>query len=120
LEQAKAVALILAMTLLSGMADARGFVHASRIWQEGGARWDEVGKSAFAFVIGIAIYMRSLKDMKQIGIVSPEIQTVVWFSVTIAGVALASGRAFRWPLIDQAVAVLVLAGVGWLMFRSAG
>jgi len=118
LERAKAVALILAMTLVSGIADAQGFIHADRIWQGGKARWDEVGKSALGFIIGIAVYWRSLKHMKHLGILSPETQTIVWFSVTIAGVALVSGKAFRWPLVDQAVALVVLSGVGWLMVRA--
>ncbi|MEO8212389.1 MAG: hypothetical protein ABI560_04320 [Myxococcales bacterium] len=119
MEQAKTIALILAMTLASGISDAQGFIHADRIWQDGRPRWDEVGKSALGFIVGIGIYWRSLKHMKQIGIPSPEIQTIVWFSVTIVGVALVSGKAVRWPIVDQAVALAVLAGVGWLMFRSA-
>jgi hypothetical protein len=119
-EQAKNVALILAMTLVSGVADARGFIHADRIWAGGKVRWEEVGKSALGFIVGIAIYWRSLKHMKQLGVLSPEVQTIIWFSVTIVGVAVISGRAFRWPLVDQVVALLVLAGVGWLMFRAPG
>lgn len=108
------------MTLVSGIADARGFIHADRIWADGQVRWAEVGKSALGFIVGIAIYWRSLKHVKQLGIFSPEVQTIVWFSVTIVGVAVLSGRAFRWPLADQAVALVVLAGVGWLMFRASG
>lgn len=121
MEHVKSIALILAMTLLSGIADARGFIHADRIWgADGHMRWAELGKSALGFIIGIALYWRCLKHVKQLGILSPEVQTIVWFSVTIIGVAVISGRAFRLPLVDQAVALVVLAGVGWLMFRAPG
>jgi len=36
------------------------------------------------------------------------------------GVATISGRVFSWPLLDQGVAVAVLVGIGWLIFRTSG
>jgi hypothetical protein len=30
-----------------------------------------------------------------------------------------SGRFFSWPRLEQAVAVLVLVGLGWLLARTA-
>jgi hypothetical protein len=119
IEQAKLLGLILGLTLISGIADAQGFIHAARIWQEGKLHWGELGKSGLGFSVGIAVYWVSLKYMREVGVVTPEIQTLIWFGVTIVGVALVSGRVFLWPVRDQVVAVGVLAGIGWLLFRTA-
>ena len=51
---------------------------------------------------------------------APEMQTLIWFSVTILGVAIISKNFFRWQTIDQIVGVVVLAGVAWLMIRTGG
>jgi len=58
--------------------------------------------------------------MNAAGIVAPEIQTLIWFSITILGVAIISRSFFRWQTIDQLVGVAVLAGVAWLMVRTGG
>jgi divalent metal cation (Fe/Co/Zn/Cd) transporter len=47
------------------------------------------------------------------------VQTLFWFSATIVGVALLSGRILEWPRVDQLVAAGVLAGIGWLVYRGA-
>ena len=120
LEQARLLGLIVAITLISGIADAQGFVHAAKIWQAGKLTWGELGKSALGFGIGITTYWLSLRYMSELGIVTPEIQTIVWFGVTLVGVALVSGRVFAWPLLEQGVAVAVLLGIGWLLFRTGG
>ena len=46
-----------------------------------------------------------------------EIQTAVWFAMTIIGVVIFSGRFFIWPRLEQFVAVLV--GLGWLLVRTS-
>jgi hypothetical protein len=117
LEQSKLMALIVGITVASGLFDAQGFIHAAKIWQDGVVVWSEVGKSALYWGAGICLYCVSLKFMIELQIVSPEIQTVAWFGVTIVGVGLASGRFFSWEPVDQAVAMGVLAGLGWLLFR---
>jgi hypothetical protein len=38
--------------------------------------------------------------------------------VTIVGVAIVSGRFLAWRVGDQALAVAVLAGLGWLLVRN--
>ena len=120
LERVKVVVLIVAVTLVSGVADARGFIHASKIWQDDRLVWSELGKSAIGFLAGIAAYWLSLRYMKALGVMTPEIQTLIWFGVTMIGVAVISGRVLRWPLLDQGVAVAVLVGLGWLIYRSPG
>lgn len=117
-EQAKSLGLIVGITLVSGIADAQGFLHAAKIWPDGALSGSELGKSAIGFSIGIATYWLSLKYMRNLGVVAPEIQTLIWFGVTLVGVAIASGKIFRWPLREQGVALIVLVGIGWLLYRS--
>ena len=63
-------------------------------------------------------YWASLRFMHRVGIVSPELQTAIWFAATIIGVAVMSGRFGRWPIPDQLVACAVTLGLCWLLFRS--
>ena len=114
------ILLIIFFTLLSGFGDAQGFLHSSRIWQNGGFVWQEAVKSMSGFLFGIVMFWFGLRWLGQLGVVSAEIQTLLWFGVTIIGVALLSGHFARWERVDQAVAVAVLAGIGWLLFRSGG
>jgi hypothetical protein len=113
------VLLILAFTLLSGLADAAGFVYASRVWSDGRFMWVEALKCVAGFQFGMLMYWLALWKLSAHGIVSVEIQTLFWFVVTIVGVALLNGRVFSWAPLDQAVAACVLAGVMFLMYRGA-
>lgn len=119
-EQIKLLFIIIVISVLSGLADSQGFIHASKIWANNKLVWNEVGKSALGFAIGITLYWIVLKYMNAAGIVAPEIQTLIWFSITILGVAVISRSFFRWQTIDQLVGIAVLAGVAWLMVRTGG
>jgi hypothetical protein len=119
-EQVKLLLIITVISVLSGLADSQGFIHASKIWVNNKWVWNEVGKSALGFAVGITLYWIVLKYMHAAGIVAPEIQTLIWFSITILGVALISRSFFRWQTIDQIVGVAVLAGVGWLLVCTGG
>jgi hypothetical protein len=77
----------------------------------------ELGKSALGFSVGIGSYWLAAKYFNEFGVLAPETQTLIWFGATIAGVAFISGQFLRWQAIDQAVAVVVLLGVAWLLFR---
>jgi len=110
--------IVVALTVISGFGDAQGFIHAANIWQNGRLAWDALAKSALGFAFGISMYWIALRWMKEIGIVSAEIQTLAWFAVTIIGVALASGNFVKWQVSEQVVAVVVLVGIGWLMLRT--
>lgn len=119
-EQVRLWLIIMVITVLSGIADSQGFVHAAKVWANDKLIWGEVGKSALGFAIGISLYWIVIKYMNAAGIAAPEIQTLVWFSITILGVAIISRNFFRWQAIDQIVGVAVLAGVAWLMVRTGG
>ena len=110
--------LVLVLITLSGFADSLGFVYAAKIWQNGTLSWPDVGRSALGWVVGITLYVISLKYMARLGVTSAEIQTAVWFAMTIIGVVIFSGRFFSWPRLEQSVAVLVLVGLGWLLVRT--
>lgn len=113
------LALVLALSCLSGFADARGFVHASRMWRADGLVWLELVRSAIAFAAGVAVYWVATRFMHGLGIAAAEVQAMIWFTATIVGVALASGRLGAWPVLDQVVAISVIVGVGWLMVRQS-
>jgi len=94
-----------------------GFVYAAQIWRQDALSWADLGKSALGWGVGITLYVVSLRYMARLGVTSVEIQTAVWFAMTIIGVVIFSGKFFSWPRLEQMVAVLVLVGLGWLMVR---
>ncbi|MCB0191965.1 MAG: hypothetical protein KDJ65_08475 [Anaerolineae bacterium] len=110
--------IVLVLLMLSGFADSLGFVYASKIWQPDGLLWTNLGKSALGWGFGIALYIVSLRFIARLGVTSAEIQTAVWFAVTIIGVVIFNRQFFSWPRLEQTVAVLVLVGLGWLLVRT--
>lgn len=112
------IILIITFTLLSGFGDAQGFIHASKVWQAGQFVWAEAAKSALSFQFGVFMFWLAIRYLKQFGVVLPEVQTLLWFGVTIVGVALLSGKVAQWQRIDQFVGIGVLAGIGWLLFHT--
>ena len=110
--------LVLVLIVLSGFADSLGFVYAAKIWQAGAVSWPDFGRAWLGWVVGITLYVVSLRYMAPLGVTSAEMQTAVWFAMTIIGVVIFSGRFFSWPRVEQVVAILVLAGLGWLLVRT--
>ena len=111
--------LILALLALSGFADSYGFFYASKIWQGGVLSWPALGKSALGWTVGISLYVVALRPMASAGVTSAEVQTTVWFAMTIVGVVILSGRFFHWPRLDQAVGLTVVMALGWLLARTS-
>jgi hypothetical protein len=112
--------LILVLLALSGVADSLGFFYASKIWQSGLLSWAYLAKSALGWAVGISLYIVALRPMSTVGVTSAEMQTAVWFAMTIIGVVVFSGRFFTWPWLDQTIAVLVVVALGWLLVRTGG
>jgi hypothetical protein len=119
-EQVKLLVFITGITLISGIGDSQGFIHAAKMWQNGKIVWDEFSKSALGFVVGIGTYWLAVKYLDEFGVFATETQTLIWFGVTIIGVALISRKFFAWEMIDQVVAIFVFLGVSWLLFRTGG
>lgn len=111
-----AVAALL-ITVASGYADSRGFIHASEMWRGDGLNTGELLRSAIGFATGIALFWVALRFATRAGVVTPEIQTFGWFLVTIVGVAIATGSVAEWPAVDRLLAVGVAAGFGVLLLR---
>lgn len=116
-DKIRSVVLIISLTLLSGFFDARGFYHAANIWQKGRLIWESLFQSFIGFSIGIMSYWIVIKYLKEVGIVMPELQTLIWFVVAIIGVAFLSGHFFHWQRIDQFISLGIVFGLGWLLFR---
>ncbi len=110
--------LVVVLLLLCGAGDALGFVYAGKAWQSGRFVWSEGFKAAISFQFGMVMYLLTLRELAHHGVMSTEIQTMVWFGATIIGVAIVSGQLLRWQAIDQLVAIVVLAGIGWLACRT--
>ncbi len=51
MEQVGAYIIIALLTIFLGVADAQGFLHAARIWQNGSVIWDELGRSALGWLM---------------------------------------------------------------------
>jgi hypothetical protein len=111
--------LAVGIAIVSGVGDSQGLVHAARMWQGGRLVPHELVKSALGFGIGTGGYWLSVKYLQALGVLAPETQTLIWFSVTLLGVALVSGRFLRWQTHDQMVAVVVLLGLCWLVCRTS-
>lgn len=111
-------AIIFALTLISGFCDSQGFVHSALIWQDGKLIWRELGLAALNYSLGIGLFWLSQPSLRALGLSSPELQSILWFSVVIIGVAIASGKFFTWQRLDQVVGVVVLVGIAWLLFRT--
>jgi len=110
--------IVLVLIVLSGFLDSLGFVYASKVWQKDTLSWIDLAKSAAGWWGGITMYVLSLRFMARLGVTSAELQTIVWFAMTIIGVVIISGKFLGWPRLEQAVAVLVLIGLGWLLART--
>jgi hypothetical protein len=111
--------IVLVLIVLSGFADSLGFVYAAKIWERDTLSWPALGKSFAGWWIGISLYVVALRYLARLGVTSAEMQTAVWFAMTIIGVVIFSGRFFSWPRLEQAVAILVLTGLGWLLVRTS-
>ena len=112
------VLLVFALWVGSGLADSQGFVHASRMWRQDRVVWQECARSAVGFAAGIVMYWLSLRYASRLGIVSAEAQTIVWFAITVVGVAVVNGKFSEWAMLDRLIALVVASGLGWLMVRA--
>jgi hypothetical protein len=66
------IVLLIVLTLISGGADAQGFVHAANIWQGGKLIWPEVMKSALGFAVGIVMYWICIRFLQDFRIFHPK------------------------------------------------
>lgn len=119
LEKYAVAVLVVGLTLLAGFCDSRGFLHASALWDSGRVVWPELMKSAAGYALGVLFYWLAIRFLPRLDLaLSTEVQTLGWFCVTIVGVSLSSGELSKWSTVDILAAVLVIVGLGWLLFRG--
>src|ERR1700749_15628 len=107
--------LVLLLTVLSGLMDARGFVFAGRAWPEGQIDWTAVGQSLLAFFAGISLYIGAVRFMQTMGLNAVALQSGIWFVATAIGIAAMDGTVTQWTRLQQLVALVVMAGLAWLI-----
>jgi len=112
--------LVIAITLVSGILDARGFLHAGRAWPQGSIDVREVALSLAFFGGGISLYVIAVRFMQNLGVGSAALQTAVWFIVTAVALAVFDGSIAQWTRTQQVVGALLAIGLGWLVVTTAG
>ena len=113
------LALVLVLTGLSGLLDARGFMFAARSWPAGLLDWRIALAAILSFLGGLSCYVLAVRFMHGLGVSSVAIQTGIWFIVTAVGVALMDGSISSWTRTQQLVAIAVTLGIGWLAATTA-
>jgi hypothetical protein len=111
--------MITGLTIAAGVFDALAFTYSAGMWQGGRLVWGQASRAAASFALGIALYWGAVRYLGEAGVVLPEIQTLIWFAVTVIGVTILGGRFFHWPLLDQIVAANALISLGWLIRRTS-
>ena len=111
--------LITSLMIASGVFDSLAFTYSSRMWQEGRLMFEPASKAAVSFAIGIGLYWAGIRYLGEAGVVLPEIQTLIWFGVTIIGVAILGGRLPQWHFVDQIIGANVIISLGWLITRTS-
>jgi hypothetical protein len=107
--------LVLLLTVLSGVMDARGFVYAGRAWPGGQLDWTAVGQSLLAFFAGISLYIGAVRFMQAMGLNAVALQSGIWFVATAIGIAALDGSVTEWSRPQQAVGLVVMGGLAWLI-----
>ena len=113
----KYLILSLCLIVVAGMADAQGFIHASKSWDRGRPVRKELARTALGFTCAISLYLLTVRYLQKVGIALPEVQLILWFATTTIGVSALSGQFFKWRKSDRVVAIGVLVGIAWLLIR---
>ncbi|MFT3904927.1 MAG: hypothetical protein QM718_01295 [Steroidobacteraceae bacterium] len=110
--------MVFALTVLSGIMDARGFNFAPQAWNQGQLRPSMALLAIGCFLAGLMLYIVAVRFMQVLGVGSAAIQTAIWFVVTAIGVGALDGSVGQWTRLQQLVALLVVLGLGWLVVTT--
>jgi len=113
------IALIFLLTALSAYFDAKGFVYAAQSWKAGSIVFSTALLSLVNFIVGVTLYILSIGFQQRAGVQSAALQSIFWFAMTVVGIALLDGTIAEWSVSQRAVAVIVSAGIGWLLVSTA-
>ncbi len=108
-------ALVLLLTVLSGVMDARGFVYASRAWPRGRLDVRLAAASVLAFLAGLCLYIGSVRFMRDLGVNAVTLQSAIWLVVTAVGLAIMDGSILQWTRTQKVVAVVIACALTWLI-----
>ena len=100
------------------MADAYGFNEASRIWREGSPSKMALVRSGIGYASGMVLYWLGLRFISESGVMSASVQTLIWFVVTIIGVAAISGDFREWDVGTFILAVVAIFAVAGLLIKA--
>lgn len=114
------ISLVCLFTVISASSDAYAFVHAAEIWRDGRVVWPELMRSTLGFAVGVAGYFMAVRFLGELGVRAAEVQTLLWFVVTIVGVAVASGEFARWGPVDRGVGIGCVVAICWLLIKGRG
>jgi len=117
--QFRLTVVITVFTVAAGVFDALAFHYSASMWQSGRLVVAQTAKAAASFALGIAMYWVAIRYLGEAGVVLPEIQTLIWFAVTIVGVTILGGRFLTLPVLDQLAAATALLSLGWLIVRTS-
>ena len=109
--------IIIILAIIGGFAESQGYIHASKVWDKGKLVWYHVTMSTLGYVIGTILLFAVIRLLQEAKIFSAELQTIIWFTTTMLGVALVSGKYFSWPLAEKVVSLFIIIGIGWLLIR---
>ncbi|HEV7606127.1 MAG TPA: hypothetical protein VGO61_02260 [Steroidobacteraceae bacterium] len=104
-----------ALTVASGVLDARGFVYASRTWPDGQLDVKMGLASLLSFIGGVSVYVLAVRFMQSAGILGVALQSAIWFVITAVGIAAMDGTLVQWSRTQQVVGVAVAVALGWLI-----
>jgi hypothetical protein len=107
--------IVLVLTLLSGLMDAKGFVYAARAWPEGRLDLRFATASMLSFFAGLSLYIASVRFMKGVGVNAVALQSGIWFVITAVGIAVMDGSVLQWSRSQKIVALVVAGGLAWLL-----
>jgi hypothetical protein len=110
---------VIALTAVSGLLDARGFLYASRAWPAGQIDLRMAGLSVLCFAVGLSCYVLAVRFIQAMGVTGVALQSALWFIVTAVGIAVLDASILSWSRTQQVVGVLVAVGLGWLIVTSA-
>jgi len=113
------IAMVIVLTLISGLLDARGFLLASQAWPGGQLDIRSASLSVLCFGLGLSSYVVAVRFIQALGIQGVALQSSLWFVVTAIGIAVLDGSILNWSRTQQLVGVLVAIGLGWLIATTA-
>ncbi len=109
------LATVILLTFGSGLLDARGFVFAARAWPDGRLHAPAGLMALLCFVGGLSLYIVAVRFMQNVGVTGVALQSALWFIVTAVGIAIMDSSILNWSRVQQAVALAVALGLGWLI-----